>query len=155
MGSPIRATLYLRDSVPMPAMIEQQRVLGRLRTLTTAGVLDEFEVEEWPTRVTMETTETAPALALYDGFVNWAHDHGATINPAFGRHDCHSRYTHTRYTTTVFPVMCLAVYEDETLRAVYPHAHDRRSVSVMDGLAMLESDSWREELESPTVTGRA
>nr|WP_169302345.1 HTH domain-containing protein [Halorientalis salina] len=128
--------------------MEQEKTLGRLRALESAGHVDELVVENWPTRVTMGTPETVPALAAYEGFEGWARAHGVSMRPAFDRHDCHSLYTDSRFTATVFPVMCLAVYEDEELRSVFPHARHGRSVTICDGIAMLETD------ESTTAAGR-
>jgi len=139
MKSTTKAKLYLRDSAPAAARIEQQKTVGRLQALEAAGDVDEFVVESWPTRVTMGTPETVPALATFEEFSDWARAHGASLHPAFDQHASHSLYTGTRFTTTVFPVMCLAVYENDELRSVYPHARQGRPTTICDGIAMLES----------------
>lgn len=132
--------LYLRDSVPAVARTEQQTAQGRLQALQADGIVDGFTVESWPTRVTNGCAETVPALAAYEGFNSWAHSHDASMRPAFDRHECHSLYTGSTFTTTVLPVMCLAVYEDEKLVSVYPHARHGRPTTVSEGLAILESE---------------
>ncbi|MFD1588681.1 HTH domain-containing protein [Halorientalis brevis] len=139
MNSRTRATLYLRDSVPAAARAEQQKAVGRLQSLQAAGVVDSVTIESWPSRVTNGTPDTIQALATYDSFDSWARDHGASMRPAFDRHECHSRFTGSRFTTTVFPVMCLAVFENDTLTAVYPHARQGRPMTVLEGIAILES----------------
>lgn len=140
MNSKTHVKLYLRDSVPAVARDEQQKAVGRLQALEAAGIIDSFTVENWPSRVTNGTPDTVPALATYEGFDAWAHQHGASMRPAFDRHECHSLYTGGRFTTTVFPVMSLAVYENGRLSTVYPHARHGRPMTVIDGLAVLEGN---------------
>ena len=140
MTSAKHVRLYVRDSVPAAARVEQQKIVGRLQALEAAGHVDEFDVETWPTRLTTGTPESVPALAAFEEFDDWGRSTGASLTPAFDRHDCHSLYTGLRFTTTVLPVMALAVYEDDALQAVYPHAKRGRPMTVGDGLAILESD---------------
>jgi len=138
-----QVTLYLRESVPAAAQIEQQTAVGRLQALHAAGVIDSFVVENWPSRVANGTPETVPALATYERFSRWAREHGTSMRPAFDRHECHSHYTGRRFTATVFPVMCLTVRENETLTSVYPHARRGRPMTVIDGISILESEDNR------------
>jgi hypothetical protein len=136
-----RVALYLRDSVPNVARIEQQTAVGRLRALEAAGIVDEVTIEQWPSRVSGGSAATVPALAAYDGFTTWAVANEASLRPAFDRHDCRNFYTGTEYITTVLPVLCLAVYEADRLRAVYPHVRRGPTTTVLDGIALLESET--------------
>lgn len=136
-----RIELYLRESVPAAARQRQMAVLGRLRALADAGSIDDLSVSTWAHRVNETDSVPSPANDIYRAFEQWAADTGVSIGPAFDSHDCHSSFTDLRYRTTVFPVMALAVYDDDDeVLEVYPHSRGGRPLSVLDGVAMLESD---------------
>jgi hypothetical protein len=116
-------------------------VLGRVEALLARGLVDEFRVDTWADRVTDAPPQAALALSALEGFERWALAHHANLTPGFDIHECHSGFTGQRFRTTVFPVACLAVYDDDELVAVYPHSTDAGCVTVDDGLAMLEADA--------------
>lgn len=136
-----RVEVFLRASAPFDARARQLVVLGRIQALQARGLVDEFRVDTWTDRITDAPSEAALALTALDGFERWALAHHATLSPGFDTHECHSGFTGQRYRTTVFPVVCLAVYDDDELVAVYPHSTEAGCVSVADGLALLEVDA--------------
>jgi hypothetical protein len=125
----------------MGAATEQSRVLGRLRSLAEAGVLADLTVRTWPGRVTTGDDLARCEFALCREFQAWADDRGVRLAPAFESHDCHNSYTNTRYTTTVLPVICLALYDEDDLLAVYPHSGPHGVRTVLDGISVLEAES--------------
>lgn len=139
MSDTRRVDLFIRGSVPFDARARQLVTLGRLQALQARGTIDEIVVDTWANRIMDTDAEAALALAALDGFERWATSHHARLTPGFGSHECHSGFTGQRFRTTVLPVVCLALYEDDKLVAVYPHSTDGGCVTVADGLAMLEA----------------
>jgi hypothetical protein len=136
-----RAELFLRDSVPIAATTEQSRILGRLQALAAAGVVAALSVQRWPHRVTVGDTQARREFALCREFEAWADAHGVRLAPAFERHDCHNSFTDSHYRTAVLPVVCLALYDDDDLVALYPHTCETGIRTVLDGISMLEAES--------------
>lgn len=139
MTSKTDVTLYLRTAVPAAASTEQQTVIGRLKALQDAGLVDDLRIEYWPSRVRTPAPTADPALTLYDDLTYWAGTHSVSLDPSFSRREYQSQYTGTQFTMTSFPVMCLAISYDDQLAAVYPNTRHGQSTTVMDGLAMLEA----------------
>jgi hypothetical protein len=135
-----RAELFLRESVPDGAATEQARIQGRLRALAAAGVIADLSVRRWPHRVTVGDAHARREFALYREFEAWAAAHGVRLAPAFERHDCYNGFTDSRYTTVVLPVVCLALYVDDDLDAVYPYSSATGIRTVLDGISMLEAE---------------
>ena len=146
-----RVELYLRESAPHAARQSQLTVLGRLRALAEAAVVDEVTVTTWAHRVDSTEPVPSPASTTHEAFEEWASQGGVSLGPAFDSHDCHSAFTGSHYRTTVYPVMCVAVYEDDDLVEVYPHSRNGRSVSVLDGLAMFECPDSAHTTDTTTV----
>jgi len=146
-----RVELYLRESVPHAARQSQLTVLGRLRALAEAGAVDEVTVTTWAHRVDDTESVPSPARIAYGAFEEWASRGGVSLDPAFDSHDCHSVFTDSHYRTTVYPVMCVAVYEDDDLVEVYPHSRNGQPVSVLDGLAMFECQDGAHPTDAATV----
>ncbi|RXK49018.1 HTH domain-containing protein [Halorientalis pallida] len=136
-----RAELYLRNGVPIAAETEQSRVLGRLQALAAAGIIRDLQVQRWPHRVTVGDTQARREFALCREFEGWADAHGVELAPAFERHDCYNSFTDSRYRTAVLPVVCLALYDDDDLVALFPHSCDTGIRTVLDGISMLEAGS--------------
>jgi hypothetical protein len=148
MDSTTRVDVFLRESVPFHARARQLVTLSRLRSLQAAGIVDTVRVDTWANRTTATCGDTDAAMAVLDGFQAWADEHGIVLTPGFESHDSHCGFTDRDFRTTVFPVLCLAIYEDDVLVAVYPHSTDTDTVSVADGLAVLEADARTADHES-------
>lgn len=142
-----RAELFLRDSVPLAAATEQSRVVGRLQALASAGVIDDLAVRTWPTRVTVGDARARKEFAVCREFDAWAQDNAASLEPAFERHHCHNSFTGSDYTTTVLPVICLAMYEDDDLVALHPHTDASGIRTIGDALSALEAERTDRDVE--------
>jgi hypothetical protein len=138
--SPIRRVeIFLRAAVPYDARARQLVVLGRVQALQARGLVDEVRVDTWANRITDGSRGATVALAAVNMFEHWAATHRATLTPGFDSHECHSGFTGQQFSVRVLPVVCLAVYEDDELVAVYPHTTDTGCRSVADGLDLLEA----------------
>lgn len=84
----VRIDCYVR-SKQSPALLKQtESVCNRLERLEAAGVVDDFEVKQWPPAQQLprenESTETT-RKAIFDDFEAWAHENGYSLRPAFQR----------------------------------------------------------------------
>jgi hypothetical protein len=150
-----RVDVFLRNSVPFHAKARQLVTRSRLRSLQSAGVVDEVRVDTWANRTTDTDRNENRSLPVLDELQAWADEHGVRLTPGFDSHDTHCGFTGRDFRTTVFPVVCLAVYEHDELVGVYPHSTDSGSVSVADCLSVLEAGALTAAPESvATATDR-
>jgi hypothetical protein len=143
-----RVEVFLRGTVPFDARTRQLVVLGRVRALHERGLIDDVRVDTWANRVTDGPADAVLALTALEGFEHWATAHHASLAPGFETHEGHCGFTDQHYHTTTFPVVCLAIYEDDRLVSVFPHSTASGCQSVADGLAMLEIEG---DTEPPTA----
>jgi hypothetical protein len=130
-----RAELYVRERLPRPAQHRRAELMRALSTLVANGTIGAVDETEWPAKVPRE--ERTETRQQYDAFSSWARKAGTRLNPSFDTRECYSMTTGERSTWLVLPTLCLAVYGDEGLQAVYPHADGTDHYTVMDGLARL------------------
>jgi hypothetical protein len=144
-----RAAVYVRSPAPAATEQRQETVLARLQSLRTAGVLEDFSVTDW----VRQAIDGDPALPTVADLQAWADDHGVSLAPAFDSHDRHNWYTGIDDAVTALPVVCLALYEDDELTAVYPHVCDRGPRSVADGMEQLEAEAAPGDRDRVDQTG--
>jgi hypothetical protein len=159
-SSQLRATLKLRSFPPHGITDVQHRTLARLHRLANAGTLAVIDVDLWGSHAvadSMTDHENEGMLEAVSDFERWAEEHGYTLAPAFSCRECGSMLDDETREVTVVPLVTLAVYEEDRLRAVYPHAEDGRVRTVDDGIRTLEAMTpstddpagKRDELEHP------
>jgi len=130
--------LFGRDSLPKPASGRRERIEGRLADLSSAGVIAAFDGDTWPKRVPCDGSAEASIRDRYLAFTAWAERNGVRLTPFFGTRECYCMETGERGEWLVLPALCLAVYEDGDLTAVFPHADGDTYRSVASGLRFLE-----------------
>lgn len=139
----IRLVLRLRTLGPSGLNPPQTEVIDRLRELTEDGPIDDLDVDVWGTA--MEVTQTADRDPMgtretVAEFERWADVHGCTLRPAFDWRSVESEDAGERRSgRVVTPLITLAVYDEERLRAVYPHVDDDEVHTIHDGVEALES----------------
>lgn len=111
-------------------------VINRLGSLRAADAIADFEVETWPDELVVEETDTRVA-SVVDAFREWAATAGVTLEPAFDQRTVSPLVGRSREVLTL-PMMAIAVYEDADLTAVYPHAEDGETRTVVDYLDGLD-----------------
>lgn len=131
-----RLELFVRSSVPAAARERQTATVERLRALDASEEVETVAVRSWEKRIPIgeDRHEDRETHRTYAAFAEWAREHGAELRPFFDTRECHSSITGESYTALVLPVMCLAVYESDRLRAVFPHTSEDRSYAVGDAL---------------------
>lgn len=129
--------LYARETLPSPARSRCERVEARLADLSADGEIASFDVATWPKRIPCRGDADPAVRDRYLAFEAWASECGVRLTPFFGTRECYSASTGERGDWVVLPVLCLAVYGDDGLDAVYPHADGGTCRSVVDGLDSL------------------
>ena len=136
-----RAELFVRSDLPTPARQCRQTTLTRLEDLVASGVLEEFSVTSWAKRVPIDAGADLGQFERdrFNAFTTWAREAGVQLSPFFATRECYSSTTGDRQTQLVLPALCVALYDDEELVAVVPHADENGSASVGDCLHSLEA----------------
>ncbi|MFB6304865.1 MAG: HTH domain-containing protein [Haloferacaceae archaeon] len=118
-------------------------VLARLGRLAEAGVIDGLSVRTWPSAAPLSPDVRAPTVDRYDRFAAWADREGKSLEPGFQVRTRSSDITGASRRVLTTPTACLAVYEGELLRSVFPHADDDGHHSVADAVDALEAGRFR------------
>ena len=148
-----RAELYLRGDT-YGTFDAQQGVVNRMRSLEAEGVLDAAKVDGgWQRIRTNDEDGRAGAIATYREFANWARRNGYSLGPAFEERQRAYMGLDRVDDVVVFPIVTLAMYEDERLRGVFPSSDGDQVYRVDDALEALEAgdESWFEKFDSITV----
>lgn len=133
-----RIEAYLRGACPAIVREHQESVLERLDRLSEAGPID-VGVQTWAKRAAVDD-EASLGVRKYGEFAAWAREANVTIRPFFDTRTCYSSIAGRPREVLVAPVVCIAAYADDNLRAVYPHADDGRTYTVGDFLSALEDE---------------
>jgi hypothetical protein len=145
----IRAELYQRSELPPPAQRQVDSVYERLDTLADQGQLASVTREEWAKRTPVDDCR-AEQRDRYLALTSWARENGVRLTPFFQTRECFSPAVGDYTDWLVFPAFCLAVYEGDSLSAVYPHADGDETRTVQDGFEALRFDEATETEPEPT-----
>ena len=88
-------------------------------------------------------------MDLFDQFTRWADRYAVSIIPPF---EIQTQSTITSDDTRHMlstPMMCLAVYSDQMLTAVYPHTDGDDHYSVADAIAALKTGEFDQVTAAP------
>ncbi|MCH7659650.1 MAG: hypothetical protein IH933_03405, partial [Euryarchaeota archaeon] len=135
-----RVDLWLRSSVPPEIRRAQLQLADRLHQCRAAGTIDDLAIQTWEQRVSVPATdrEATDTWEAFDAFRTWASDNERELRPGFARHQRSSMTDADPVETITLPIMCLAVYDDQSLRTVAPCSDGTRVVTVQDCLGTLE-----------------
>lgn len=136
-----RIELFARSTLPEVASRRRDQVAARLEQLAADGHVTDVTVETWERKVPL--SENHDELTRYDRFRTWADETGVSLDPFFDTRTCYSMETGDRGEWLVLPALCLAVYRDGELDAVYPHSTNDGSRSVLDCLNAIEAAPGR------------
>lgn len=119
---------------PVDAKIET------LRDLADEDVLADLSVHSWPSEVAVSDHGLYDdVVETFETFETWADANDVDIRPPFSIRARESRFTGETATVLVTPVMCLAVYLDDRLAAVFPHSDEDVHHPVSEAIAVLRT----------------
>jgi hypothetical protein len=134
-GGSVRMELWTRRPVCGP----RTDVIDRLGRLASAGAVDDYEIRTWPDEIALsEHTRGSRVVETYRRFRAWADEAGTSIEPPFDRRTVTSLVGRSEEVLTL-PVMCLAVYDADGLRGVYPSDDGSGTRTVADYLDAYET----------------
>ena len=147
-----RARLHVRETLPAPVRGRRERVTDRLSALVAGGTLAEYDVVPWDKRIPADGSGDPDTQDTYLAFCAWAEERGVGLSPFFEARECYSWETGERGTWVVLPALCLSVYEDGELVAVYPHRDGDTYQSVWTGIDSLETERESKPEDAELVT---
>jgi len=148
----VRATLFVRDSLPTQATRCSQTIIARLERLEADGLLDAYSVTSWAKRLPLDGDGTDSQRDRYNEFCGWARERGVRLTPFFDTRECYWTETGVKRTELVFPAICLAVYEDGDLETVAPYADGSETVTVNDCLDRITEQSVEDRTGQTVLT---
>ena len=153
-----RVELYLRGDT-YGSYDRQQRILQRVEGLESEGVVADTDVDaSWQRIRTPEQDCRDEALETYEELREWATENGHRLEPAFQRRNRSYIGTGVVDEVVVFPMVSLAVYDENDLQAVFPCADGSGEVyfTVQDCLDAFEREEtdWFEQF-APVSVDRA
>ena len=146
-----RIELYVRDGLPEPTRERGRDLTAAIERLVEDGLADSATVTTCAKRYPLADDA---ASVPFVSFEEWADRAGVSLTPCFGTRTCYCTESGKRQRYRVVPAFVLAVYDDDRLRAVYPHVDDR-PYSVPEGIEALRERDPRERLTESVGRGAA
>jgi hypothetical protein len=135
----VAVEFHVRSELPPPAEHRATQVYEGLTVLAGEGALEGLDRTTWPDRMPVE--DPRPDLRdAYLAFRQWADTRGYSLAPFFQTRECYTPEYGGWTDWLVLPAMCLAIYENGDLSAVYPHTDGDETYTVQDGLEQLEGE---------------
>ncbi len=136
--------LFLRADPELGCERQKQAVIDQLETLAARGQIDDYEVNIWTKEIRLSgplegTRYYQTVIDHFTAFQEWADETGVMLNAAFKTQSVDCEITGETYRVLSLPCICLAVYEDGELCAVYPHASGEMSQTASSCLEQLAS----------------
>lgn len=149
-----RCEVYLRTDT-IGDFDAQQRVLDRIHALDERnGRFTGRKEAEWNGVETRECDSRDEMRATYEDFEAWADANGFSLKPAFAVGPRYIPGTTKLRDAILFPVVALAIYRDEELRAVLPSSDPVNHYTVEEALEGFERgdiDRWLARFSGVTV----
>lgn len=140
-----RIELFVREGLPEATREHAHTLATALQDLADDGHIASASVATLPKR---SPIGGEGENQQYVSFREWAHEADVMLSPFFDTRECYCSAISGWRTYRIAPAICMAVYEDETLAAVYPH-RDEQTHSIIDGIERLRPT---EETVTPSNT---
>lgn len=142
--TPLHAVVRLREPTSDEIKETQTDLIERLHQLVAAGTLTHIDIAVWGPSLEANPahpTDPSPIRETYLEFDQWARRQEYTLAPAFYRRAAGSLVDDVHSEVIMCPLICLGIYEGETVQAVYPYSDGETVYTIYDGLTELESES--------------
>ncbi|MFD1642896.1 HTH domain-containing protein [Halohasta litorea] len=138
--------LFVRADPELGCEKQKQAVLDRLEGLDADDRIDDYEVNVWTKAIRIAgplegTTYYQRVFDHFTAFQQWAVKESVALKSAFNVEEVNCEITDETYRVLSLPCLCLAVYEDDELRGVYPHTDDETTRTINHCLDRLEASS--------------
>ncbi|MFC7154619.1 HTH domain-containing protein [Halomarina halobia] len=111
-----------------------------LKRCEREGHIDGLVLRSWPSEVSLSGSVTSDeTIETFRRFRRWAERQGVSICPPFERRTRVSEITNERREILRTPLVCLAIYVDDRLGAVFPHTEGERTYGVTEVTATLRA----------------
>ncbi|KZN23248.1 hypothetical protein A4G99_14475 [Haladaptatus sp. R4] len=140
--------LFVRVNPSHGAEQQKQAVIDRLRTLERNGNIESVDVHVWGREFRLdgplEGTDYHESISNHvNEFEQWLAENSVSMDGFFSHRDIDSSISDERYSVISLPFICLAVYQDDELRDLYPHRDSEMTYTVHDCLNRLETEGSR------------
>ncbi|MEA1930294.1 MAG: HTH domain-containing protein [Euryarchaeota archaeon] len=138
--------LFVRADPELGCEKQKQAVLDRLEGLDADDRIDDYEVNVWTKAIRIAgplegTTYYQRVFDHFTAFQQWAVKESVALKSAFNVEEVNCEITDETYRVLSLPCLCLAVYEDDELRGVYPHTDSETTRTINHCLDRLEASS--------------
>ena len=142
--TPFHAVVRLREPASDEIRKTQTDLIERLHQLVAAGTLTHIDIAVWGPSLKanpVHLTDPSPIRETYLEFDQWARNQEYTLAPAFYRRTAGSLVDDVHSEVIMCPLICLGIYEGQTVQAVYPYSDGETVYTIHDGITELESAS--------------
>jgi hypothetical protein len=144
----ITVLCYAREPIVSESVESNLELLERCEG---GQLVDRVVLRGWPGSVRLDGEEspTREVVGQFEAFEAWGDRHGVSLQPAFERRTRCS-IADDEHSVLVTPLLCLAIYRNQELSAVFPHSVDGETYTVRAAIETLLSG----ELPTPWQSGR-
>jgi hypothetical protein len=116
--------------------------IERVRAIEAESRVADCHIGTWNKQIVLDNgglDRNREVRKRVEAFESWADEHGVSLYPFFEERTRGSLAIDGERTVLVLPVICLAVYEGETLSELFPRAAGEVTYTVAEGLTALET----------------
>lgn len=137
-------TLFVRADPELGCERQKQAAIEQLETLAAEGRIAGYDVHVWTKAIRLRgplegTAYYRRVIEHIETFQQWADHEPVRLSPAFKLQTVDCEITDETYRVLSLPSICIAVYEDGELCAVYPHSTDETQRTASSCLNELEA----------------
>lgn len=140
-GEALRVEIRLRESATYGVQRQIEDIISRLRRLEQRGTVETVDISVWGRDVTTADPGSTERYRTYRAFKEWATQNGCDLAPAFQRRVTNQTLLddEPRTVRIVVPIVCIALYDEDGIKAVFPHCVAGEAMTVDRALELLET----------------
>lgn len=143
----LTAVCYVRAPLLLEPVDQQ---VETLQACERDGTVETVLLRSWPKEVARsEHSPYQEVLEAFERFDRWADERGVSVQPPFRERTVTSTVTGESKDVLVTPMLCLAVYRDDELHAVFPHTDGEETITASEAIATLRTGELPAPLGAP------